>query len=88
MKEILKQEYTKTLRMLLNCDMNARNEIAAIQSLAVSVLRYNFDIINWRFDEIRKIDRKTTEILTMCKIIILKVIYIYICVYICIYTYI
>ena len=33
----------------------------------MSVLRYSFGIINWRNEEIKKIDRKTRKMLTMCK---------------------
>jgi hypothetical protein len=33
----------------------------------VPVLRYSFGIINWRLEEIKKIDTKTRKILTMYK---------------------
>jgi len=45
-KEILKQEYSRRLRMMLKSELNARNKITAIGALAVPVLRYNFGIIN------------------------------------------
>ena len=53
--------------MILKSELNARNKITAIGALAVPVLRYNFGIINWRTEEIRKIDRKTRKLLTMYK---------------------
>jgi Ni,Fe-hydrogenase III component G len=37
--------------------------ITASGALAVPVLRYSFGIINWRLGEIKKIDRKTRQIL-------------------------
>jgi hypothetical protein len=46
MKERLKQEYRRRLRMILKCELNARNKITAIGALAVPVLRYSFGIIN------------------------------------------
>jgi hypothetical protein len=52
--------------MILKSELNARNKITAIGALAVPVLRYSFDIINWRIKDI-KIDRKTRKILTMYK---------------------
>jgi len=67
MKERLKQEYSRRLRMILKSELNARNKITAIGALAVPVLRYNFGIINWRTEEIKKIDRKTRKLLTMYK---------------------
>ena len=67
MKERLKKEYTRRLRMILKSELNVKNKITAVGTLAVPVLRYSFDIINWRLEEIRKIDRKTRKILTMYK---------------------
>jgi len=66
-KERLKQEYSRRLRMILKSEMNARNKITAIGALAVPVFRYSFGIINWRTEEIKKIDRKTSKMLTMHK---------------------
>jgi hypothetical protein len=67
MKERLKKEYTRRLRMILKSELHAKNKITAIGTLAVPVLRYSFGIINWRLGEIKKIDRKTRKILTMYK---------------------
>jgi hypothetical protein len=58
MKDRLKQEYNRRLRMALKSELNARNKITAIGALAVRVLRYSFGIINWRIEEIKQIDRK------------------------------
>jgi len=54
LKERLKQEYSRRLRMILKSELNARNKITAIGALAVPVLRYSFGIINWRTEEIKK----------------------------------
>jgi len=67
MKERLKQEYRRRLRMLLKSELKARNKITAIGALAVPVLRYSFGIVNWRIDEIKQTDRKTRKMLTMYK---------------------
>ena len=53
--------------MILKSELNANNKITAIRALAVPELRYSFGIINWRFEEIRKIDRITRKVLTMYK---------------------
>jgi hypothetical protein len=68
MKERLKKEYTNRLRMILKSELNAENKITAIGALVAPVSRYSFGIINWRLEEIKKIDRKTRKILTMYKI--------------------
>jgi len=41
MKERLKQEYSRRLRMILKSELNARNKITAIGTLAVPVLLEN-----------------------------------------------
>ena len=54
--------------MILKSELKARNKITAIGALALPVLRYSFDIINWRTEEIKKdIDRKTRNILIIYK---------------------
>ena len=53
--------------MILKSELNARNKITAIGALVVPMLRYGFGIINWRTEEIKKIDRKTRKMLTMYK---------------------
>jgi hypothetical protein len=63
----LKNEYTRRLRMILRSELNVKTKITEIGALAVQMLRHSFGIINWRLEEIRKIDRKTREILTMYK---------------------
>jgi hypothetical protein len=68
MRERLKQEYNRRLRMILKSELNARNTITATGALAVPVLRYSFGIFNWRIEDIKKIDRKTRRILTMYKV--------------------
>jgi hypothetical protein len=67
MKERLKQENRRRLRMILKSELKARNKITAIGVLAVPVLRYSFGIINWRTEELKQIDRKTRKMPTMYK---------------------
>jgi hypothetical protein len=51
--------------MMLKSELNARNKFTAVGALAVPVLRYSFGIVNWRIEEIKQIDRKTRNMLTM-----------------------
>jgi hypothetical protein len=67
MKERLKKEYIRRVRMILKSELNARNKITAIGALTVPVLRYSFGIINCRIEEIKQTDRKTRKMLTMYK---------------------
>ena len=58
MKERLKQEYNRRLRMILKSEKNARNKITATGVLEVPVLKYSFGIINWRIQDIKKLLEK------------------------------
>jgi hypothetical protein len=64
-KEKLKKLYVRRLRLILNTELSAKNKMQGIGSLAVTVLRYSFGIINWHQEEIQKLDRKTRKILTI-----------------------
>jgi hypothetical protein len=67
-KEKLKKEYTRRLRVIVKSELNAKNKTTSIGALAVPVLRYSFGIINWILEEIKKTDGKTRKILTMYKL--------------------
>jgi len=49
----------------LGTELSAKNNIQAIGSLAVPVLRYSFGIINWNQEELQNLDRKTRKLLTI-----------------------
>jgi hypothetical protein len=44
MKERMKKEYSRRLRITLKSKLNAKNKITAIGALAILVLRYSFGI--------------------------------------------
>ena len=67
MKEKLRKEYYRRVRLILKSELNARNKIEAINTLAVPVLQYSFNVINWRVQEIINLDTKTRKFLTMAK---------------------
>ena len=65
MKSILKAEYFRRTRKILKSSLNAGNIIQAINSRAVSVIRYGAGIIEWTKLELQKMDRKTRRLLTI-----------------------
>ena len=65
MKTKLQMEFTRRARMILGSELNGNNKVIAINSYAVPVIQYSFGIINWKLEEIRKIDRKFRKLLTM-----------------------
>ena len=65
MKKGLKKEYYRRLRKILKSKLNGGNIIEAINSRAVSVIRYGAGIIEWTKEELQGIDRKTRKLLTI-----------------------
>jgi hypothetical protein len=53
------------MRLVLDTELNAKNKIQAIGSMAVPILRYSFRIINWHQEELQNLDRKTRKLLTI-----------------------
>jgi hypothetical protein len=49
----------------MNTELSAENKMQSIELLAVPVMRYSCGIIKWHREEVRKLDRKTREILTL-----------------------
>jgi len=61
----LKKEYLRRLSLVLDTELSAKNKIQAVGSLAIPVLKYDFGIVNWRPEELQKLDRKTRKLLTI-----------------------
>jgi hypothetical protein len=58
MKQTLKKDYRRRLRMILKSELNDKDKITAIGALAVPVLRYTFGIIYWRLEKRKKLRGK------------------------------
>ena len=65
MKEKIRREYYRRVRLILKSELNAVNRIAAINSLAVPVITYSMNVINWQMNDIKKLDTKTRKLLTI-----------------------
>ena len=65
MKCMLSKEYKRRVRKLLCTKLYSRNLISAINTCAVSLLRYSGGIIKWSQAEIQKLDVATRKLLTM-----------------------
>lgn len=68
MKSKIIKEYKKRLRLICQSELKGSNKFRAINTLAVPVLTYSFNVVNWKLSEIKNIDRKTRKILTMNRI--------------------
>ena len=67
MKEKVRKEYYRRIKMVLKSGLNSSNKISAINALAIPVVTYSINIINWQMKEIKKMDAKTRKLFTMHK---------------------
>ena len=65
MKVKIRKEYKRRIKLVLKSELNARNKIAAINTLAVPVILYSHGVIDWKLDEIQDLDRMTRKQLCM-----------------------
>ena len=65
MKRTISKEYFRRVRLVLRTELNSKNKISAISSLAVPVVEYSFGLIDWTQQEILSMDRKTRKLLTL-----------------------
>ena len=65
MKKKFTKEYLRWLRFILRSKLNGRNKIMAVNTWAVSVIRYGAAIPKWYADELKSLDRRTTKFMTM-----------------------
>ena len=65
MKEVIRKEYLRRVKKVLKSKLNGGNTIKAINTWAVSLVRYAAGIVNWTKAELDEIDRKTRKIMTI-----------------------
>ena len=65
MKEKVRKEYIRRIKLLLESKLNGGNIIKAMNTWAVAVLRYSGGILDWTKEELENIDRKTRKIMTI-----------------------
>ena len=63
MKEKIRKEYYRRVRSIMKTELNSRNRIQAINSLAVPVVQYSFNIINWNLSDLQRMDTKTRKLM-------------------------
>ena len=65
MKVKIWKEYKRRIKLVLNSELNARNNIAAINTVAVPVILCSYGVTDWKLDEILDLDRMTRKQLCM-----------------------
>ena len=64
MKEKIKKECIRRVRSILKTELNSKNRITAINTLAIPVVTYSFNVINWNLSELKNLDAKIRKQLT------------------------
>ena len=65
MKSNIQKEYFRRVRKILKSKLNGTNCIKAINSRAVSLVRYSAGILKWTKEDVQNMDRKTRKLLTI-----------------------
>ena len=50
---------------MLKTKLSEKNKIMAVNSWAVAPLRYSANMVDWKVDELKELDRKTRKIMTL-----------------------
>ena len=67
MKSNFRNEYFRRTKLILKSKLNGGNNIMALNTWAVSILRYSAGIRKWNKNELQEMDRKTRKFMTMNK---------------------
>ena len=68
MKEKIRKECYIRVRAVLQSELNAKSKSEAINTLAIPVVSYSFNVVNWNLEEIKRIDRKIRKLMTLSRI--------------------
>ena len=64
MKQKIKKELVRRTGLILKSELNSKNRITAINMLAISVITYSFNTIDWNLSEVKRLDVKIRKMMT------------------------
>ena len=64
MKQKLKKELVRRTRLILKSELNSNNRITAINTLAIPIITYSFNITDWNLSEVKRLDIKIRKMMT------------------------
>ena len=67
MKDTIQKEYLRRTRKQLETKLSSRNLIKGINTWAVSLVRYSGPFLKWTREELKQMDQRTRELMTMQK---------------------
>ena len=67
MKDMIRKEYLRRTRKLLETKLSSRNLIKGINAWAVPLVRYSGSFLKWTREELKQMDQRTRKQMTMHK---------------------
>ena len=67
MKDMIRKEYLRRTRKLLETKLSSRNLIKGINTWAVPLVRYLGPSLKWTGEELKQLDQRTRKLMTMHK---------------------
>ena len=61
MKDMIRKEYLRRTRKLLETKLSSRNLIKGINTWAVPLVRYSGPFLKWIWEELKQMDKKTND---------------------------
>ena len=65
LKEKIRKECYRRVRAVLKSELNAKNKLEGINTSAIPVASYSFNVVNCNLEEIKRIDRKIRKLMTL-----------------------
>ena len=69
MEQKLKKKLVRRTRLTLKAELNSKKTITAIKMLAICVITYSFNIIDWNLSEVKRLDTKVRKMMIRHSII-------------------
>ena len=61
----IRKESKRQIRGVVQSELNVKDKLEAINTLAIPVVTYSFNAVNWNLEEIQRIDRKIRKLITL-----------------------
>ena len=65
MKDMIRKEYLRRTRKLLETKLSSRNLIKGINTWAVPLVRYSGPFLKWTREELKQMEQRTRKLMTM-----------------------
>eukprot|EP00112_Aurelia_sp_Birch-Aquarium-sp1_P005801 Seg1658.11 transcript_id=Seg1658.11/GoldUCD/mRNA.D3Y31 product="hypothetical protein" protein_id=Seg1658.11/GoldUCD/D3Y31 len=69
MKDNFRNEYLRRTRLIVRSKLNGKSKVKAINTWAISLLRYGAGLLKWTREELQWMDRRTRRLMTMYKML-------------------